>query len=122
MLARYSVNSGGFKGNLASLRSAGLINRGNPVVITDAGILAAVAVTVGGMDCAVAMTAGGTSGMNLRTQPTIANALPALSNGTADQLNLEAEESATLPISQQREVLASGFIKTTLPATLTATK
>jgi hypothetical protein len=68
------------------------------------------------------MTAGGTSGMNLRFQPTTANALPDLSNGTADQLNVEAEESATLPISQQREVLASGFIKTTLPATLTATK
>ncbi len=68
------------------------------------------------------MTAGGTSGMNLRFQPTIANALPDLSKGTADQLNTEAEESATLPISQQREVLASGFIKTTLPAMLTATK
>jgi hypothetical protein len=68
------------------------------------------------------MTAGGTSGMNLRFQPTIANTLPDVSNGTADQLNTEAEESTTLPISQQREVLASGFIKTTLPATLTATK
>ncbi len=69
------------------------------------------------------MTAGGTSGMNLRTQPTIANALPDLSKGTADQLNVEAEENATtLPISQQREVLASGFIKMTLPAMLTATK
>lgn len=68
------------------------------------------------------MTAGGTSGMNLRFQPTIANALPDVSNGTADQLNTEAEESTTLPISQQREVLASGFIKTTLPAMLTATK
>ena len=68
------------------------------------------------------MTAGGTSGMNLRFQPTIANTLPDVSNGTADQLNTEAEESTTLPISQQREVLASGFIKTTLPAMLTATK
>ena len=60
--------------------------------------------------------------MNLRFQPTIASALPDVSNGTADQLNTEAEESTTLPISQQREVLASGFIKTTLPAMLTATK
>jgi hypothetical protein len=68
------------------------------------------------------MTAGGTAGTNLRFQPTITNALPSLSKGTADQLNLEAEESATLPISQQREVLQSGFIKMTVPATLTATK
>lgn len=37
MLARYSVNSGGFNGSLASLRGAGLIGRGDPVVITDAG-------------------------------------------------------------------------------------
>jgi hypothetical protein len=69
------------------------------------------------------MTAGGIPGMNLRFEPTIPNALPDLSNKTADQLNLESQENTTtLPISQQREVLASSFIKTTPPAMLTATK
>jgi hypothetical protein len=79
------------------------------------------------------MTAGGTTAGNLRTQPTIACVLmnppsttckpQSLVAGTADQLNLEGQENATtLPISQQREALASGFIKTTVPATLTATK
>jgi hypothetical protein len=79
------------------------------------------------------MTAGGTPAANLRIEPTIACVLmnppsatcrpQSLVAGTADQLNLEAQENATtLPISQQREVLASGFIRTTLPATLTATK
>lgn len=37
MLSRYSANSGGFRASLASLRSAGLIGRGNPVTITGAG-------------------------------------------------------------------------------------
>lgn len=37
MLSRYSANSGGFNGSLASLRSAELIGRGDPVAITDAG-------------------------------------------------------------------------------------
>lgn len=37
MLAGYSPNSGGFNGTLASLRSSGLIERGDPIFITDAG-------------------------------------------------------------------------------------
>lgn len=36
-LAGYSVNSGGFNGALAGLRSAGLIERGDPMAITETG-------------------------------------------------------------------------------------
>lgn len=36
-LSRYSASSGGFNGALAGLRSAGLISRGDPMVITDPG-------------------------------------------------------------------------------------
>ena len=78
------------------------------------------------------MTAGGTAGMNLRTEPTIPCVLinppsttcapQSLVNMTAAQLNLEAQENpTTLPISQQREVLTSGFINVNPNATLTAT-
>ena len=38
MLTRYSHTSGGFNGALAGLRSAGLIGRGEPMLITDAGL------------------------------------------------------------------------------------
>jgi hypothetical protein len=37
MLARYSANSGGFNGSLASLRREGMIGHGDPVAITDTG-------------------------------------------------------------------------------------
>jgi uncharacterized protein len=37
MLTRYSHTSGGFNGSLAGLRSAGLIERGDPIIITGAG-------------------------------------------------------------------------------------
>ena len=37
MLSGYSTNSGGFNGTLATLRTTGLIDRGDPILITDAG-------------------------------------------------------------------------------------
>jgi hypothetical protein len=68
------------------------------------------------------MTAGGMGNVNLRTEPTIANALTALANGTADQVTTVPEQGSNLPVSQQTAVLGSGFIYTTPNATLTATK
>jgi len=65
------------------------------------------------------MTTGGTPAGDLRTEPAVIGTSPdttvpltPLQDGTADQINTEAEENpTTLPISQQRAVLgASGFL------------
>jgi uncharacterized protein len=40
MLTGYSPKSGGFNGTLAGLRAAGLVQRGDPVVVTEAGVAA----------------------------------------------------------------------------------
>jgi hypothetical protein len=65
------------------------------------------------------MTTGGVPAGNLRTEPPVIGTgattkvpLTPLTDGSADQLNTEAQEDpSTLPISQQKEVLsASGFL------------
>jgi len=72
------------------------------------------------------MTAGGgaVSGVavNLRTEPTLANALSMLTNGTADQLTTVAQQGPNLPVSQQTGMLASGFIGMVPNSMLTAAK
>jgi len=68
------------------------------------------------------MTAGGMGSVNLRTEPTIANALADLANGMADQVTSEAQQGSNLPVSQQTAALLSGFINVNPNATLTATK
>jgi len=67
------------------------------------------------------MTAGGMESVNLRTEPTIANALADLSNGTADQVTTETQQGPNLPTSQQTAALSSGFININPNATLTVT-
>ena len=70
------------------------------------------------------LTAGGMGAVNLRTEPTVANALAMLQAGTADQMTTEAQQGPNLPVSQQMAVLASssGFINTITNSTLTAMK
>jgi hypothetical protein len=85
-----------------------------------------------GLTCtANLMTAGGTAGMNLRTEPTIACVLmnppsstcasQSLIDETADQLNTEAQQGPSLAVSQQMEVLGSGFINAIPNSMLTVT-
>jgi hypothetical protein len=68
------------------------------------------------------MTAGGMGSVNLRTEPTVANALALLAAGTADQTTIETQQGSNLPISQQMAALGSGFINTITNSALTAMK
>jgi hypothetical protein len=70
------------------------------------------------------MTAGGMGAVNLRTEPTVANALTMLQAGTADQMTTEAQQGPNLPVSQQMAALASssGFINAITNSMLTAMK
>jgi hypothetical protein len=60
--------------------------------------------------------------VNLRTEPTVANALSMLAAGTADQMTTAAQEGPNLPVSQQTALLGSGFINVVPNSMLTATK